>query len=378
MNENINEEITDANPSFNEKRIKLEMFLSAHASPRWKSADTWIEKQINNWALSIRRYFVVRKYLEKKFKEYLKKYHVDFEYETSSFDVRSAFRRYNISGQAMGSSQSKYGPNSDKLKDRRVDIEIDLSSLTLAISQYQIKKSKKVYSESRKWGIEFEKSFGLNFTKGIDAGVEAIHFRLTNLDSGKSMKGQFVVLKVGTDPASLLPIPSSPVSVGLDIPWGPMQIIETKHPKAFHHWHKKLVTGNDFSFKLLGFSIGRQKFVISGVGGAWGSTEDIDVDASGLGNTTDKIKLGASAKFGEIELFGKRYGDVNYKKVDVYPWKEDTDDLDSKNYYLAHSVFFTTQKGKYNETLSPFQKERLDKFIKGISKLYIKEEENSF
>lgn len=396
------------------RAVHIDIDIVGHASPRWNGASTSQEAILNNLELSKRRTAAVTFWAENYFREELKDFDLTFSYDADvSFETENAPVSHSVSTSSYGSAltfqEAGGNPEANEESLRRVDVYIELSTLSRLKTVRRNKRELKLTPGSKHWGLSIgvindAKLFQKLRTK-LGSNFNAIFFTLRNksdkLPPGEKdeVQGVILLLSVGgnlsvVDIATMRSYTrllklgknlkkldnaysrirqlealnglnkignlfSAKLTFGEEIP------INTKYAHTLDEFKNVIVRGFGTSTDVLSFSAGADFLTLSKVGEIRENQEDIDLHLKGymmnfglVPEIDASVELGA--RVGIMRFLSANPGRITKEVID-----RGRPEFNNQMNDLAReqSVFFDTQ----SSSLRADQKKLLRNLVKEMS-----------
>jgi hypothetical protein len=318
----------------------LRVRIVAHASPRWRAAQSAKEADRENLELSRKRLQEVKDVVDVRLQDKLgPNVRIDYDLEYVDPDAKGSVL---VTGEAEGSSETlKEAKGNRKANDpyfRRVDVYID----DKATSEHYAQRSKahtthKVRKTTSHWGVSVRMS--ASATLGASAGLIVV--RLKNMDTGRY--GDYHIVSGGGGTAG----------VGVAVPFDDSYVdFYTDEPVGFDAFDGVWTRYSSGGVGLL--FVGYQRSYISFFGGLGDGAKSIDVSGWNYGA---HLELGGSVTTGPLEPDGgsgpSDFYDEADPDVEVVPYEVSDTKSD------LHMAFFET--GKWH--LPPGDRTELRKYV---------------
>jgi hypothetical protein len=274
-----------------QRRTRVTVAVTGHASPRWKGARSNPQADAFNLALSHKREDAVRQRVEALLREALPDEQLVFEYAQSRVsdpDPLDISATVDVDSSAVGSRTTlqeagKAGRGANDPAMRRVDLGIDLSSAIDTVQDTTTHQKRRVSGATRNWAIKM--GMAMQVEEGVGGGT--FNFMLKNRKTGQEVEG-WAEYGLGGLGASV-PIPT--------IDMGDYENFTTRQDANFSDFDYKRFTIGGAGFNALLFGWEWSSLSILGLPG--GDVTGIDVGGFVMGGAG--IDLG-SGKFGMIWL----------------------------------------------------------------------------
>ena len=352
------QDVLESGSTDHPRRTKVVIFITGHASPRWRGAHSSAQADKLNMELSHKRETVVRERVENLLRGYLPDQQLVFDAgqtRTVEDEDTGDTAHIDIASSAAGSRETlheagKAGRNANDPSMLRVDVNCSLSNLTDTETHSKIRETHLEPTRTKDWAIKI----GVGEQADFAAGVGGFNFMLKDRKTGREIEG-WAHFSVAAPIAAGLPIPTISQSGYADF--------STNVPVDFAAFHAKNFTiHTDLGVNLLLVGGESSEMTILGLPG--GNVSGIDVGGFAMGGAGITIE---SYKFGAMYL-REVPGETLYPVQTIHV--EDKESVSESKDVSHQTVLFKTEEFK----ISPDQEKALDDYVSRLVRGYEKGE----